>query len=38
MGYLQELKDILAGDGPTSDKLKRAAEALKEPGAKGPQH
>ncbi|MFL5838487.1 MAG: hypothetical protein ACJ76K_18155 [Solirubrobacteraceae bacterium] len=36
-GDLQELKDIQAGDGPTSNKLKRAAEALKEPGAKGPE-
>jgi hypothetical protein len=36
-GDLQELKDIQAGDGTTSDKLKRAGEALKEPGAKGPE-
>ena len=36
-GDLQELKDIQAGDGTTSDKLKRGAEALKEPGAKGPE-
>ena len=36
-GDLQELKDIQAGEGKTSDKLKRAADALKEPGAKGPE-
>jgi hypothetical protein len=36
-GDLQELKDIQAGEGTTSDKLKRAGEALKEPGAKGPE-
>ena len=33
-GDAQELKDIASGGGTTSDKLKRAAEALKEPGAK----
>ena len=32
----QELKDIRAGEGSTSDKVKAAAEALKDPGAKGP--
>jgi hypothetical protein len=32
----QELKDIHAGGGTRSEKLKRAADALKEPGAKGP--
>ena len=31
-GDLQELKDIQAGGGTTSEKLKSAAEALKEPG------
>jgi phage tail tape-measure protein len=36
-GDMQELKDIQAGGGTTSEKLKRAAQALKEPGAKGPQ-
>jgi len=36
-GDMQELKDIQAGEGTTSDKLKRAADALKEPGAKGPE-
>jgi hypothetical protein len=36
-GDAQELKDIRAGGGTTSEKLKRAAEALKEPGAKGPR-
>ena len=36
-GDLQELKDIQAGGGTTSEKLKEAAEALKEPGAKGPR-
>jgi hypothetical protein len=34
-GDAQELKDIASGGGTTSEKLKRAAEALKEPGAKG---
>jgi hypothetical protein len=33
----QELKDIQAGEGSTTDKLKDAAEALKDPGAKGPE-
>jgi len=36
-GDMQELKDIQAGGGTTSEKVKRAAQALKEPGAKGPQ-
>jgi hypothetical protein len=34
---LQELKDIQAGGGSTKDKAKAAGEALKEPGAKGPE-
>jgi hypothetical protein len=33
---LQELKDIQAGEGSMSDKAKAAVDALKEPGAKGP--
>jgi hypothetical protein len=33
---LQELKDIHAGEGSLSDKAKAAADALKEPGAQGP--
>jgi hypothetical protein len=33
----QELKDIQAGGGTTTDKAKEAAEALKQPGAKGPE-
>jgi hypothetical protein len=33
---LQELKDIHAGEGSMSDKAKAAADALKEPGAPGP--
>jgi hypothetical protein len=32
----QELKDIHASEGSTTDKAKEAAEALKDPGAKGP--
>ena len=36
-GDMEELKDIQAGGGTTSEKVKRAAQALKEPGAKGPQ-
>jgi hypothetical protein len=32
----QELKDIAKGQGTLSDKAKRAGEALKDPGAKGP--
>ena len=36
-GDAQELKNIRAGGGTTSEKLKRAAEALKEPGAKDPR-
>ena len=35
-GDAQELKDIAAGGGTTSEKLKRAAEALKEPGPRNP--
>jgi hypothetical protein len=34
-GDAQELKDIASGGGTTSENLKRTAEALKEPGAKG---
>jgi len=34
-GDAQELKDIASGGGTPSEKVKRAAEALKEPGAKG---
>jgi hypothetical protein len=33
---VQELKDIHAGEGSMSDKAKAAVDALKEPGAKGP--
>ena len=33
----QELKDIASGKGTTQEKAKRAAEALKEPGAPGGQ-
>ena len=32
----QELKDIHAGEGSLSDKAKAAVDALKEPGAQGP--
>ena len=32
----QELKDVARSDASTTDKLKQGAEALKEPGAKGP--
>ena len=35
-GDLQELKDIHARGGSMSDKAKAAADALKEPGMKGP--
>jgi hypothetical protein len=35
-GDAQELEDIAAGGGTTSEKLRRAAKALKEPGAKDP--
>jgi hypothetical protein len=35
-GDLQELKDIQARGGSISDKAKAAADALKEPGMKGP--
>ena len=31
-----ELKDIASGQGSTTDKAKEAAEALKDPGARGP--
>jgi len=31
----QELKDIATGEGSLTDKAKEAAEALKDPGAKG---
>jgi general stress protein YciG len=31
----EELKDIARSEGSTSDKLKKGADALKEPGAKG---
>ena len=34
---LQELKDIHARGGSMSDKAKAAADALKDPGAKGPE-
>jgi hypothetical protein len=33
---LQELKEVKAGGGTMTDKAKKAAEALKDPGAKGP--
>jgi hypothetical protein len=33
----QELKDIAKGPGSVADKAKRAGEALKDPGAKGPE-
>ena len=32
----EELKDIAQGPGSVADKAKRAGEALKDPGAKGP--
>jgi hypothetical protein len=32
----EELKDIAKGPGSVTDKAKRAADALKDPGAKGP--
>jgi hypothetical protein len=32
-----ELRDIARGQGSLSDKAKAAAEAVKEPGAKGPE-
>ena len=35
-GDLQELKDIHAGQGSLSDKAKAAVDALKDPGAQGP--
>jgi hypothetical protein len=34
---VQELKDVQAGGGTTTDKAKEAGEALKDPGAKGPE-
>jgi hypothetical protein len=33
---VQELKDIQAGEGSLSDKAKAAVDALKDPGANGP--
>jgi hypothetical protein len=33
----QELKDVQAGGGGTTDKAKEAGEALKDPGAQGPE-
>lgn len=33
----QELKDIAKSEGTTSEKLKKGADALKEPGAKRPE-
>ena len=35
-GDAQELKDIHAGGGTKSEKLKQAGKALKQPGAKDP--
>ena len=35
-GDMQELKDIHASEGSMSDKAKAAVDALKDPGAKGP--
>jgi hypothetical protein len=32
----EELRDIAKGPGSVTDKAKRAGEALKDPGAKGP--
>ena len=32
----EELKDIATGPGSVTDKAKRAGDALKDPGAKGP--
>jgi hypothetical protein len=32
----QELKDVARSEGSTSDKAKEAAEALKDPGERGP--
>ena len=32
----QELKDVAKSDASASEKLKQGAEALKDPGAKGP--
>jgi hypothetical protein len=33
----EELKDIARSEGSAGDKLKKGAEAVKEPGAKGPE-
>jgi hypothetical protein len=33
----QELKDIASSEGSMSEKAKRAADAVKDPGAKGPE-
>jgi len=33
----QELKDVQAGGGSTTDKGKEAGEAVKDPGARGPE-
>jgi hypothetical protein len=33
----QELKDIASSDASMSEKAKRGAEAIKDPGAKGPE-
>jgi hypothetical protein len=34
----QELRDIAKGKGSLKDKAKAAGEAIKDPGAKGPDH
>ena len=34
--YKRQLKDIAKGPGSVADKAKRAGDALKDPGAKGP--
>ncbi|MET0205839.1 MAG: hypothetical protein ABW228_01565 [Thermoleophilaceae bacterium] len=34
----QELKDVHASEGSMTDKAKDAGEALKDPGAKGPEN
>ena len=36
-GDMQELKEVRASGGSTTSKLKRAAKALKDPGAPGPR-
>jgi hypothetical protein len=33
----QELKDVAQSDASTTDKAKEGAEAIKDPGAKGPE-